>query len=70
MQLKVDTGKIVQSESIRPSGHLVPNWRRVNVDATSSSRIDVNTTSFYAMCSLGLFIHNIGEMDGHQLLSE
>ena len=27
------------------SGHLVPKWRRINVDATSSRRTDVNTTS-------------------------
>ena len=29
-----------------PSGHLVRKWRRINVDATSSRRINVNTTSF------------------------
>ena len=29
-----------------PSGHLVPVRRRINVDATSSRRIDANTTSF------------------------
>ena len=29
-----------------PGGHLVLKWRRMNVDATSSRRIDVNTTSF------------------------
>ena len=33
--------------------HLVPKWRRSNVDATSSRRIDVNTMSFYVMCPLG-----------------
>ena len=31
-------------------GHLMPKWRHINVDATPSHRIDVNTTSFYAMC--------------------
>ena len=35
-----------------PSGHLVTKWRCIDVDATSSRRIDVNTTSFYVMCSL------------------
>ena len=31
---------------ILPTGHTVPKWRRLNVDATSSRRIDVDTTSF------------------------
>lgn len=36
-------------------GILVPKWRRITVDATSSRRIDLNTTSFcfYVMCPLG-----------------
>ena len=29
-----------------PIGLIVPKWRRIDVDATSSRRIDVNTTSF------------------------
>ena len=32
---------------------MVPKWRRINVDATSSRRIDVDTASFYVMCPLG-----------------
>ena len=47
--VKTDTDKIVQSESTRPTGQFVPKWRRINVDATSSRRIDVNTTSFYVL---------------------
>ena len=27
-----------------PSGHLLPEWRRVEIDATVSRRIDVDTT--------------------------
>ena len=30
-----------------PSGHLVPKWRRINVDATWLHCIDVDTTSFW-----------------------
>ena len=37
----------VSPSSSPPSGHLVWKWRRINVDATSSRRIDVNTTSFW-----------------------
>ena len=29
-----------------PSGHLVPKWRRINVDATWWRRINVDPTSF------------------------
>ena len=35
------------------SGYMVSKWHRIDVDATSSRRIDVNTTSFYVMCPLG-----------------
>ena len=38
---------------VHPSGYLVPKWRRVDVDATLSRRIDVNTTSFYVMMPAG-----------------
>ena len=62
---KVDTDKIVQSEFT--SEHLMSKWRRIDVDATSSGRIDFNTTSFHAMCTLSLFMHNMGEMDGNHL---
>ena len=31
----------------KPSGHTTLKWRRVNVDATWSRRIDVDTTSFW-----------------------
>ena len=45
------------------SGHLVPKWRRINVDATWWRRIDVDTTSFWhqmpagprALCTRDLF---------------
>ena len=37
-----------------PSGHLVPKWRRINVDATSSRRIDIYTTSFLRHVPAGL----------------
>ena len=30
-----------------PSGHTTLKWRRINVDATWSRRIDVDTTSFW-----------------------
>ena len=40
-----------------PSGHLVPKWRHIKVDATSSRRIDVNMTSFY--CPLGRVVSNV-----------
>ena len=36
-----------------PRGHLVPKWRRINVDATSSRRIDVDTTSFWNQMPAG-----------------
>ena len=39
-----------------PSGHLVPKWHRISVDATLSRRIGVNTTSFLRHLSAG-FIH-------------
>ena len=34
-------------------------WRRIVVDATSSRRIDVSTTSFLGYLSAGKFIDNI-----------
>ena len=37
----------------QPSRHMVPKWRRIDVDKTQSCRIDVNTTSFYVICPLG-----------------
>ena len=48
----VASNVILNGRMMIPSGHLVPKWRRSNVDATSSRRIDVNTTSFYVMCPL------------------
>ena len=60
----------MQCESTRPSRHLVPN----DVVSTSMRRHHVASTlirrHFHVMCPLGLFMHNIGEMEGHQLLSE
>ena len=38
-----------------PSGHLVSKWRYIDVDATSSRRIDVNTTSFWHQMPTGIF---------------
>ena len=35
---------------------MVPKWRLFNVDATWWRRIDGNTTSFYVMCPLGIFL--------------
>ena len=35
-----------QNAQIQPSGHTTLKWRRINVDATWSRRIDVDTTSF------------------------
>ena len=55
--------KLIRMESVQgvptiydnvPSGHLVPKWRRINVDATSSRRIDVNTTSFWHQMPAGV----------------
>ena len=34
----------------QPSGHLVPKWRCIDVDATWSRRIDVDTTSIFTSC--------------------
>ena len=45
-------------------------WCQNDVVSTSMRRTDVNTTSFHVMCPLGLFMHNMGEMQGYQLLSE
>ena len=45
-----------------PSGHLVPKRRRINVDATSSRRIDVNAMSFLRHVSAGQSdIYNLEE---------
>ena len=38
-----------------PSVDMVPKWRRINVDATSSRRIDVHTTSFLRHVPAGSF---------------
>ena len=43
--------------TVIPSGHLVPKLRRINVDATSSRRIDVNTTSFIRHVSAGILFY-------------
>ena len=48
-----------------PSVQMLPKWGRIDVDATSSCRIDVNTTSFYATCPLGRASnHRCRERDG------
>ena len=54
IQLKVDSDKIVQCDSTRPSGHMVPKWRHINVGA-KSRRIDINTTSFPRHVPAGTF---------------
>ena len=36
-----------------PSGHTTLKWRRINVDATWSRRIDVDTTSFWCCVPAG-----------------
>ena len=36
-----------------PSGHTTLKWRRINVDATWSRRIDVGTTSFWCCVPAG-----------------
>ena len=38
---------------------MVPKWRRVNVDATSSRRIDINTTSFEGHVPAGMVLSPI-----------
>ena len=43
------------------SGHLVPKWRRINVDATSSRRIDVNTVSFLCHMPAGFALKALKE---------
>ena len=45
--------QVAERGKAHASGHLVPKGRLINVDATSSRRMDVNTMSFYVMCSLG-----------------
>ena len=37
-----------------PSGHTTLKWRRINVDATWSRRMDVDTTSFWCCVPAGL----------------
>ena len=46
----------VQEKRKNPSGHMVPKWRRINVDAMLSRRISINTTSFYVMFPMGLIL--------------
>ena len=46
-----------------PSGHLVWKWRRINVDATSSRRIDVNTTSFWHQMPAGTPLELLCELE-------
>ena len=38
-----------------PNGHTTLKWRRINVDATWSRRIDVDTTSFWCCVPAGNF---------------
>ena len=38
-----------------PSGHLVPNWRRINVDAMWWRHIDVDTMSFWHQMPTGWY---------------
>ena len=48
-------------------------WCQNDVALTLMRRhlhINIDTTSFHDMCSLGVFMHDMGEMDGHKLLSE
>ena len=37
-----------------PNGHTTLKWRRINVDATWSRRIDVDTTSFWYCVPAGI----------------
>ena len=41
-----------------PSGHTTLKWRRINVDATWSRRIDVDTTSFWCCLPAGFILKN------------
>ena len=42
--VKYRIGQVGKLELPLPSGHMVPKWCCIDVDATSSRRIDVNTT--------------------------
>ena len=67
IQKKVDSDKIVQCESTRPI------WCQNDVISTSVRNHVASTLirrHFHVMCPLGLFMHNMGEIEGHQLLSE
>ena len=44
----------MEPQKAHPSGHMMLKLRHNDVDATSSRRIDVRTTSFDVMCLLGL----------------
>lgn len=44
---------------LRPSGHLVPKWWHINVDATSWSHIDVNTKSFLKHVPAGVVLRGV-----------
>ena len=52
--ISIILGRLIGDNERLPSGHMVPKLRRIDVVATSSRRIDVNTTSFYVMCPLGV----------------
>ena len=47
---KSSSGHLLSTE---PSGHTTLKWRRTNVDATWSRRIDVDTTSFWCCVPAG-----------------
>ena len=55
------TGKSVSQAKVSlfyfPSEYMVKKWRRIDVDATWSRRIDVNTTSFLRHVPAGLFLY-------------
>ena len=40
-------------------GQMVPNLHRIDGDATSTRRIDVNRTLFYVMCPLGIYWQSV-----------
>ena len=53
IQLNIDSDKIAQCESTRPSGQLVPKWRHINVSAKSRS-IDIKVADsnfFWEFCA-------------------
>ena len=47
-------GRICRKTRLHPSGHTTLKWRRINVDATWSRRIDVDTTSFWCCVPAGM----------------